>query len=301
MKIAIHGLGKMGMQIAEKLTQEGHTVIAHNRSPEPIATAAAFGATPAHTKEEVAKAFGQDQAIIWLMVPAAVVEGELNAWLAILPAGSILIDGGNSDFRQTKQHAALVASHQATLMDVGTSGGILGLANGFCMMVGGQEADAQTLSPILDGLAKPHGSWHYFGPSGSGHFVKMVHNAIEYGMMESLAEGYRILREGPYENLDLAAAGTVWQQGSIIASDLNGLAAEALKENAALTGVDGFVAESGEARWTLEVAKTIGVQLPSIQAAFDVRIASQQGETNFATKLLAELRNKFGGHAINKQ
>jgi 6-phosphogluconate dehydrogenase len=301
MKIAIHGLGKMGMQIAEKLTREGHEVIAHNRSPEPIATAAAFGAIPAHTKTEVMSAFGQDQAIVWLMVPADVVESELTAWLELLPEGSILVDGGNSDFRNTKQHAALTINHKVTLVDVGTSGGILGLANGFSMMVGGQEADATVLTPILDTLAKPHGGWHYFGPSGSGHFVKMVHNAIEYGMMESLAEGYRVLQEGPYQNLDLAAAGAVWQQGSIIASDLNSLAAKAFKENPELAGVDGFVAESGEARWTLEVAKAMNVELPSIQAAFDVRVASQQGQTNFATKILAELRNKFGGHAINKQ
>lgn len=301
MKIAIHGLGKMGMQIAEKLVLDGHQVIAHNRSPEPIKAAEAFGATPAYSKDEVIKAFGSEQMVIWLMVPADVVETELGAWLAVLPEGSMLIDGGNSDFRHTQEHAELTSPHNVSFVDVGTSGGIRGLENGFSMMVGGEETDSKTLSPVLDTLAKPAGGWHYFGPHGAGHFVKMVHNAIEYGMMESLAEGYHILKEGPYQDLDLAAAASVWQQGSIIASDLNGLAQDALQENPELNGVDGYVAESGEARWTLEVGKSSDIPLPSIQAAFDVRLASQTGKTNFATKLLAELRNKFGGHAINKQ
>lgn len=301
MNIAIHGLGKMGMQIAEKLVRDGHKVVAHNRSPEPIEHAEGFGAVAAYSKEEVLQAFAGEEFILWLMLPADVVNSELDAWLDIAPQNSLIIDGGNSDFRQTREHAKFVQERGSVLLDVGTSGGILGMSNGFCMMVGGDATRAQEIAPILDSLAKPHGGWKYFGPSGAGHYVKMVHNAIEYGMMESLAEGYRILREGPYDNLDLAAAAEVWQQGSIVESGLNALAAEALKANPNLDGVDGYVAESGEARWTLEVAKERQVAMPSIQASFDVRVASQQGETNFATKVLAELRNKFGGHAINKQ
>lgn len=300
MKIAISGLGRMGMQIARKLQEGGHTVIAHNRSKEPIDEMKAIGATPAYSKEEVVAAFGGDQIVLWLMVPADVVDAELAAWLALVPAKSIIIDGGNSDFRQTKIRAERVAEHGSLLLDVGTSGGIWGYAHGFSMMAGGDAESFRTVEPVLQTLALPEGAYHHFGDSGSGHFVKMTHNAIEYGMMQSLAEGYRFLKEGPYKNLDLAAAGEVWQHHSVITSWLNELSRDALKENPELAGIDGYVAESGEARWTLEVAKDMNIDMPSIQASFDVRLASQQGRTNFATKLLAAMRNAFGGHKINK-
>ncbi len=301
MKIAIHGLGRMGMQIAEKLVQDGHEVIAHNRSPEPIEHAKSFGATAAFTKQEVLDAFAQDRLILWIMLPADVVEGELDEWLKAAPKGSLIIDGGNSDFRITQQHAKMVSDRGSTLLDVGTSGGIMGTENGFCMMAGGEESEVNIIKPVLDSLSKPRGGWGYFGPSGAGQYVKMTHNAIEYGMMESLAEGYRILKEGPYQNIDLAKAGDVWQKSSVITSTLNRLTAEALHENPSLEGIEGFVAENGETRWTLEVARERNIPVQSIQAAFDVRMASQKGETNFATKLLAAMRNKFGGHALNKQ
>ncbi len=290
----------MGMQIARKLQEGGHTVIAHNRSKEPIDEMKAIGATPAYSKEEVVAAFGGDQIVLWLMVPADVVDAELAAWLALVPAKSIIIDGGNSDFRQTKIRAERVAEHGSLLLDVGTSGGIWGYAHGFSMMAGGDAESFRTVEPVLQTLALPEGAYHHFGDSGSGHFVKMTHNAIEYGMMQSLAEGYRFLKEGPYKNLDLAAAGEVWQHHSVITSWLNELSRDALKENPELAGIDGYVAESGEARWTLEVAKDMNIDMPSIQASFDVRLASQQGRTNFATKLLAAMRNAFGGHKINK-
>jgi 6-phosphogluconate dehydrogenase len=300
MKIAIHGLGRMGMQIAEKLVHDGHEVVAHNRSPEPIEHSKSFGAAAAFTKTEVLNAFSGERLVLWIMLPADVIETELNAWLDIAPAGSLFIDGGNTDFRRTKKHSEVVSGRGSTLLDVGTSGGIMGAANGFCMMAGGDEASVTLIQPALDSIAKPRGGWHYFGPSGAGHFVKMTHNAIEYGMMESLAEGYRVLKEGPYKDLDLAAAGDVWQHSSVVTSTLNRLTAEALHENPQLDGIDGFVAENGEARWTLEIANEAGIHMPSIQAAFDVRVESQKGQTNFSTKLLAAMRNKFGGHALNK-
>lgn len=168
------------------------------------------------------------------------------------------------------------------------------------MMVGGSPEAVKSIAPILNTLAPPKG-WHHFGETGSGHYVKMVHNAIEYGIMESYAEGYRMLREGPIAGIDLAAAGNVWQNGSIISSLINKLAAEALSENPDLFGIEGYVHESGETRWALETANEIGMRLPAIQAAFDIRIKSQQGEKNFATKLLAAIRNKFGGHSTNKE
>lgn len=300
MKIAISGLGRMGMQIARKLQEGGHTVIAHNRSKEPIEEMKAIGATAAYTKEEVAAAFQNEPAILWLMIPSDIVDAELDSWLSLLPAGSIIIDGGNSDFRQTKIRSERVAQHGSLLLDVGTSGGVWGYANGFSMMAGGNTTGFNIIEPVLQTLSLPEGAYHHFGESGSGHFVKMTHNAIEYGMMQSLAEGYRFLKEGPYKNIDLAAAGEVWQHHSVITSWLNELSRDALKENPELAGIDGYVAESGEARWTLEVAKDMNIDMPSIQASFDVRLASQQGKTNFATKLLAAMRNAFGGHKINK-
>jgi 6-phosphogluconate dehydrogenase len=301
MKIAVAGLGRMGMQIARKLSEDGHEVIAHNRSRGPIDTAATYGAKPAYTKDDVVRAFQGEPVTVWLMIPAEVIDGELESWLQVLPAGSLIVDGGNSDFRRTRTRAETVAKANMHFMDVGTSGGIWGYDNGFSLMAGGDAAQYAKLEAALQTLAGPSGAYKLFGPHGSGHYVKMVHNAIEYGMMESLAEGYRMLKEGPYDSVDLAAAGQVWQHGSVVASWLNELTRQALAENPELTGADGYVAESGEARWTLETAKDAGIPLPAIRASFDVRVASQQGEINFTTKLLAAMRHKFGGHAINKE
>jgi 6-phosphogluconate dehydrogenase len=300
MKIAISGLGRMGMQIARKLHENGHTVVAHNRSPGPIDEMKARGATASYTKDDVIAAFAGEQAIIWLMVPADVVDAELDDWLSRVPKGTIFIDGGNSDFRQTKIHAQRVTDHGSVLLDVGTSGGVWGYQNGFSMMVGGDQASYELITPALETLAQPGGAYHHFGESGAGHFVKMTHNAIEYGMMESLAEGYRVLKEGPYKDLDLAAAGDVWQHRSVVTSWLNELTRDVLRENPELDGIEGSVAESGEARWTLEVAKEYGIETPAIQTSFNVRLDSQQGNVNYATKLLAAMRNAFGGHKVNK-
>jgi 6-phosphogluconate dehydrogenase len=299
MKIAIHGLGRMGMQIARKLAEDGHEVIAHNRSHDPINEAASYGAKAAFSKEEVLAAFQNQLLVLWIMLPADVIDDELQKWLEVAPQGSILIDGGNSDFRLDKQRADRVTSTGGIYLDVGTSGGVWGYKNGFSMMAGGDEQAFKAVEPALKTLAHPSGAYHYFGDHGSGHYVKMVHNAIEYGMMESLAEGYRMLKEGPYKELDLAAAGEVWQHGSVVTSWLNDLTCQTLTENPQLEGIDGVVAESGEARWTLEVAQEMGIPLPAIQTSFDVRLASQKGQTNFATKLLSAMRNKFGGHQIN--
>lgn len=299
MKIAVAGLGRMGMQIAQKLAEAGHTVIAHNRSADKVDHAVGFGAVAAYEKSDVVAAFQGGPVVVWLMIPADVIDDELNVWLDLVPSGSILIDGGNTDYRRTQQHAELVQSRGSVLIDSGTSGGVWGYQRGFSMMVGGDQAAVQTLAPVFETLSLPSGGYQYFGQPGSGHYVKMVHNAIEYGMMESLAEGYRMLKEGPYNDLDLKAAGDVWQKNSVITSWLNELSRDALAENPQLDGINGDVAESGEARWTLETAHDLGIPLPSIQAAFDVRLASQKGETNFATKLLSAMRNKFGGHTLN--
>ncbi len=299
MKIAVAGLGRMGMQVARKLSEGGHTVIAHNRSKDKVDEAVTYGATAAYQKADAVAAFGDAQVVVWVMVPADVIDTQLDEWLAIVPKGSIIIDGGNSDYRLTRQRAEKVAAAGSTLLDSGTSGGVWGYQNGFSMMIGGEEAAFNAVEPVFQTLAQPEGAYFRFGDSGAGQYVKMVHNAVEYGMMESLAEGYRLLKEGPYQNIDLGAAGDVWQHHSVVTSWLNELCRDVLRENPELTGNDGVVAESGEARWALETAQALGVLLAAIQASFDVRLESQNGTTNFSTKLLAALRNKFGGHAVN--
>jgi 6-phosphogluconate dehydrogenase len=299
MKIAISGLGRMGGQIARKLHDNGHTVVAHNRSAEKVDEAKEYGATPAYSDQDVVNAFDGDPVVLWIMLPADVIDSKIDEWLQILPKSSIIIDGGNSDYRLDSARADRVAAAGCVLLDIGTSGGIWGLQNGFSMMVGGNKDAYDTLTPVLDTLAQPNGGHQHFGENGTGHFVKMVHNAIEYGMMQSLAEGYRVLREGPYPDLDLAAAGDVWQQSSVVTSWLNDLTRQALHENPNLDGISGVVAESGEARWTLETANELDIPMPAIQASFDVRLASQNGDVNFSTKLLAAMRAKFGGHDIN--
>ena len=300
MKIAVVGLGRMGIQIVRKLIENGYEVVVYDRGRYPINEAVSHGAIAAYTKEEVVQAFDGKQFVVWLMIPSDVVGDELTEWLTIMPKGSTIIDGGNSDFRLTQKRAEQVSAAGLHLLDCGTSGGVWGYQNGFSMMVGGPKEAYDAVEPVFKTLALPTGAYYYFGESGAGHYVKMVHNAIEYGMMESLAEGYRLLEDGPIKDIDLAAVGEVWQHGSVVTSWLNELSRQALTESPKLTEVNGQVAESGEARWALETAQELGIDLPAIQASFDVRLASQKGQVNFATKLLAAMRNKFGGHPINK-
>lgn len=300
MKIAVHGLGRMGMQIARKLVEGGHNVAAHNRSIEPINEAVAYGALSCQTKQDVVDFFGDEQVIIWVMLPSEVTDDQVSEWSNLLPAGSLIVNGANSDFRHTTALNENLKAAGHRFVDIGVSGGVWGYQNGFCMMGGSDNPDDwELLRPVLETLSKDNGSYEYFGPSGSGNYVKMIHNAIEYGMMQSLAEGYRMLKEGPYSGIDLSKAGYLWQHQSVIRSWLNELTADALKENPKLEGLTGYVAENGETKWALEVAKELGIDIPAIQAAYDVRIKSQQGETNFATKVIAAQRNKFGGHNLN--
>ena len=299
MKLGFIGLGKMGLPMVKRLVAAGHEVVVYDLNQEAAAQATSYGATAAKTTEALMAQLGQP-AIVWLMIPAQVVDQQLGELLPHLPKGSVIIDGGNSDYRLTLKRSQQAQAAGVTLVDVGTSGGVLGGNRGYCMMVGGEDAVVTKLAPLFEALAEPQG-WQHVGPSGAGHYVKMVHNAIEYGLMESYAEGYHMLKEGPFENLDLGRIGGLWQHGSIIDSLLNDLIKEALTENPSLEGIEGSVAESGEARWTLEEAAQHHIALPAIQAALDVRLQSQKGQTNFATKLLAAMRNKFGGHALNKK
>lgn len=297
MNISFIGLGKMGNQMVFRLMADGHELRVFDVDATAVQRVAGQGAIAARDRKDLIQR--DEKTYVWLMIPANYVDQEIDRLLAILPAGSVIIDGGNSDFRLTLQRAKRCQAKQIELIDVGTSGGVLGMEKGFSMMVGGSETTVNDLTSVFKSLAQPNG-WHYFGPTGTGHYIKMVHNGIEYGLMEAYAEGYRILQDGPIKDIDLAAVGKVWQNGSIIGSLLNDCAVQALSENPNMDGVDGFVAESGEARWTLEVAHEAAIETPVIQAAMDVRLASQSGTRNFATKLLAEMRNKFGGHAVNK-
>jgi 6-phosphogluconate dehydrogenase len=299
MKIGFIGTGKMGGQMVTRLLAAGHEAHVVDLNPDALAAAVAVGGIVAADRQALVAQLDQP-AVIWLMIPSQFVDTEIDALLNIAPSGTVLIDGGNSDYRLTKARAERAALKGIYLVDVGTSGGILGMEKGFSMMVGGNSDAVTSIAPIFEALAQPNG-WKYFGPSGAGHYIKMVHNAIEYGMMESYAEGYHLLKEGPYKEINLSEVGTVWQHGSIINSLLNELTAQALAENPELDGIEGFVAESGETRWALETAKEHAIAMPVIQASFDVRIQSQQGNVSFTTKLLAAMRNKFGGHQINKQ
>jgi 6-phosphogluconate dehydrogenase len=299
MKIGFIGLGKMGSQMVTRLLHDSHEVIVFDLNQAAAQQSAEQGAVIADSREDLITKLGATP-IIWLMIPAQFVDQEITDLLKLLPSGSTLVDGGNSDFRLTRERATACQQSGVELVDVGTSGGILGLEHGFSMMVGGNETAFKAIEPVIASLAQP-GGYRYLGPTGAGHYVKMIHNAIEYGIMEAYAEGYWLLSEGKdYSDLDLAAIADVWQHGSIIASNLNAVTNEIFKINPSLEGVEGYVTESGEARWTLDVAKAQGFNLPVVQAALDGRLASQQGHTNFGTKLLAAMRNAFGGHHINK-
>ena len=300
MKIGFIGLGKMGMQMTTRLLKDSHEVVAMDVTPAAVEQAKALGAVGASTRDELIRQFGTTTPVVWLMIPSPFVQAEIEAWLDLLPAGSVIVDGGNSDYRLTLQRAELAKAKSVHLVDVGTSGGILGIKDGFSMMVGGTDEAVRLVAPALDSLAQVNG-WRHFGATGTGHYIKMVHNGIEYGVMEAYAEGYHLLKDGPIDSLDLAGIADVWQHGSIIDSKLNELVGEVLASNPELGGVEGKVAENGEAQWTLETAVAAGVEMPVVTAAVTVRHASQAGTIHFGTKLLAAVRNVFGGHPVNPQ
>jgi len=297
-KVGFIGLGKMGSQMVTRLLHDRHDVVVFDIDPAAVGRAQNVGARVAADRQDLVNQLGA-RPVVWLMIPAQFVDDELKQLLALLPKGSILVDGGNSDYRKTLQRSGRCGEKGIELVDVGTSGGVLGLNNGFSMMIGGSTSAVRVIEPIVKSLAQPQG-YRHFGPTGTGHYIKMVHNAIEYGLMESYAEGYRLLKEGPFSDIDLASVASVWQHGSIVSSKLNGLVGEVLQAHPELDHVEGFVAETGEAGWALEVAREKGIAMPAIQAATEVRAKSEQGTINFATKLLAALRGAFGGHAINR-
>jgi 6-phosphogluconate dehydrogenase len=285
------------MNMVTRLRQGGHEVVVYDRTPEPMARAAGLGCSGAAGVEELVAQLTAPR-IVWLMVPAGAPTEELVKKVAArLAPGDLLIDGGNSHFQDDVRRAAELQSAGVKYVDIGTSGGVWGLANGYCMMAGGEPAAVESLRPILDTLAPPSG-WAYMGASGAGHYVKMVHNAIEYSMMQGYAEGFELMKQSAYQ-LDLARIADLWMQGSVIRSWLLELTAGFLKKNPKLDGIRGYVQDSGEGRWTLLDAVDKAVPVPTLAAALFARFRSRQ-EDSFAAKMLAALRNAFGGHAVER-
>lgn len=297
MQIAIAGLGRMGFNMAKRLLQGGHDVVAWNRSPEKVEEIVREGAKGAYSLEELTGML-QSPKTVWLMLPAGkVTDSAIEKLATILEPGDIIVDGGNSFYRddlRRKQHLDNFGIHY---MDVGVSGGIWGLKEGYCLMAGGDMEIFHRLKPLFQTLAQPEG-YMYCGECGAGHFVKMAHNGIEYGMMAAYGEGFSILKASPYgSNLDLAAVAHLWNKGSVVRSWLLELAESAFIKDHDLESVQGYVEDSGEGRWTVQQAIDSGVPAPVLAAALFQRFRSRMLDS-FSDKLLAALRNEFGGHAI---
>jgi 6-phosphogluconate dehydrogenase len=295
MKIGFIGLGKMGGNMVERLLKDSHEIIAYNRTTDKIQQAVEKGAIGSYSVEELVHKLPEKK-IIWLMVPSGTpVDENINELLKHLKPGDIIIDGGNSYWKDTQKRAELVQSKGVHFVDCGTSGGIWGLKNGYCLMYGGDKETCEFIEPVFKTLA-PENGYLYCGGNGAGHFVKMVHNGIEYGMMQAYAEGFEIIEKSPF-NIDLQAVSKVWQQGSVVRSWLLELVSLALKEDPKLSKITDYVDDSGEGRWTVQTAIDFDVPAHVITASLYNRFQSRQDES-FAMKVLAALRNQFGGHAI---
>jgi 6-phosphogluconate dehydrogenase len=301
MDIAMVGLGRMGGNMARRLLKGGHRVVGYNRSAEVThEIAAEAGLTPALSLQEVVSLLTAPRAV-WVMVPAGeATERAIEELSRLLSEGDIIIDGGNTFYKDDIRRAEMLAAKGIDYVDSGTSGGIWGLKEGYSLMIGGAVDVVEHLRPIFETLAPaPDKGWGHVGPHGSGHFVKMVHNGIEYGMMQAFAEGFEIMKAKKEFGLDLAKIAHIWQDGSVVRSWLLDLAADALDKDQELSGIAGWVADSGEGRWTVFESIDLDVPAPVITAALQARFVSRH-EDNYAAKLLAAMRNEFGGHAIKK-
>ena len=300
MELAMIGLGKMGLNMATRLARAGHRLIGYARSAGSVEAAVKNGAEGAGSlKEAVSKL--KPPRIVWLMVPSGeVTEKTIQELSSLLSKGDIVIDGGNSNYKDTVRHAAMLEPKGIEFVDCGTSGGIWGLSEGYSLMIGGKPEVVEKMRPIFETLAPaPDQGWGRVGPHGAGHFVKMIHNGIEYGMMQAFAEGFSILKAKEEFGLDLAQISHIWQHGSVVRSWLLDLAARALDEDAKLSDIKPWVADSGEGRWTVFESIDLGVPAPVLTLALQMRFVSRD-EENFTARMLAALRNQFGGHAIKK-
>jgi 6-phosphogluconate dehydrogenase len=300
MQIAMIGLGRMGANMATRLGRGGHDVVGYDQSPDAAARAATAGAEAASSLDDVVERLRAPRAV-WVMVPAG--EPTETTVLSLgkrLDRGDVVIDGGNSNYKDSMRRAARLAERGIAFVDAGTSGGIWGLDEGYSLMIGGDADAVARLRPIFETLAPaPDRGWAHVGPSGAGHFVKMVHNGIEYGMMQAYAEGFSILRHKEEFGLDLAAVAELWRHGSVVRSWLLDLAARALAEDQTLEAIAPYVSDSGEGRWTVAEAIDLDVPAPVITLALIQRLRSRD-EESFADRLLAALRNQFGGHAVKQ-
>ena len=301
MQIGFIGLGRMGGNMVHRLRRDSDIdVVAYDPNPEARAAVAAFGAQPAESVRELVGKLDAPRAV-WIMVPAgAITDSTIATLLELLEPGDTIIDGGNSNFDDTRSHSAACEALGIHLLDAGTSGGVWGLEVGYCLMVGGPKGAVDAWKPVFTTLAPPDGFLHT-GPTGSGHFVKMVHNGIEYGMLQAYAEGFAILEaQKKFGDLDLPAISHLWNQGSVVRSWLLELAELALKKDAHLADLAGFVDDSGEGRWTAKVAIDLGVPAPVLSLSLMERFASRDNNL-FANRMIAALRNEFGGHAVKAE
>src|ERR1700688_885604 len=298
LELGMVGLGRMGANMVERLVRGGHRVVGYDRDAGAVGRVTAAGAGGADSLENLAGKLAKPRAI-WIMVPSgSPVDDTIAALLPHLTKGDILIDGGNSNYKDTQRRGVALKGQGFQFVDVGTSGGVWGLKEGYSMMVGGDKAAVESLRPLLETLApaKDQG-WGHVGPSGSGHYVKMVHNGIEYGMMQAYAEGFAILKKKSDFGLDMHQVSEIWRTGSVVRSWLLDLLSIALKENSEMAGIAPYVADSGEGRWTVAEAIDLDVPPPVITLSLLQRLTSRDSDS-YSDKLLAAMRNQFGGHAI---
>ena len=300
MELAMIGLGRMGANMAERLVRGGHTVRGYDPGEAARQQAEARGIVP-HANLQNAVAALPAPRVVWLMVPAGQVVDDTIAQLRpLLAAGDMVIDGGNSNYKDTQRRGAQLAEAGIHYIDCGTSGGVWGLAEGYSLMIGGDADAVARLQPVFATLAPtPQTGWGHVGPSGAGHFAKMIHNGIEYGMMQAYAEGFAILKHKQAMDFDLGALAEIWRHGSVVRSWLLDLTADALKKNPQMDGVAPYVADSGEGRWTVAEAIDLNVSAPVITLSLLERLRSRD-EDSYADKLLAAMRNEFGGHAVKQ-
>jgi 6-phosphogluconate dehydrogenase len=298
MQLGLVGLGRMGMNMGRRWLQGKHSVIAYNRTAEKTRMLAKEGAVAASSLKDLAERL-QTPRVVWLMLPTgSVVDEHVEQLAGLLSKGDIVVDGGNTYYKDDLRHAAFLKTRGIEFVDAGISGGLWGLKLGYCTMVGGEEPIFKHIEPLLKTLA-PKDGYLYCGGTGAGHFVKMVHNGIEYGMMQSYGEGFEILKASPYA-LDMRKIAHLWNQGSVVRSWLLELAEEAFSKDPGLDSLEAYVEDSGEGRWTLQQAIEAGVPAPVIALSLFQRFASRDRNA-FSLRVLAALRNEFGGHAVMKK
>jgi 6-phosphogluconate dehydrogenase len=296
MQLAMIGLGRMGGNMVQRLLQGEHQVVVFDRSADAVKTHVGMGASGASDLADVVGQLGAPR-VVWVMVPAGgPVESTIDALVPALSKGDVIIDGGNSNYKDSIRRAARLKEHGLEFIDAGTSGGIWGLTVGYCLMIGASAEAFKRCEPIFRTLAPADGYAHV-GPPGAGHYVKMIHNGIEYGMLQAYAEGYEILHASKDFRLDLKQISAVWNRGSVVRSWLNELAERAFAKDEELAGLRGYVEDSGEGRWTVQEAIDLDVPAPVITLSLQARFRSRQADS-FGAKVIAALRNEFGGHAV---